>query len=606
MKEGTKAAAERIPFIERAEGAIVAAAVGDAMGWPQETRSHRVAEKNDTASHDVRGSFRGWERRAGGRFYSHEEIIRPGEYSDDTQLLLCTARSLICAPDWWLWLARRELPTWTMYERGGGGALKRAADVWLEGQEPWSRSAKTRDSYFHAGGNGAAMRILPHCIRGSATLEDFNTIGKDIVANAVCTHGHPRALIGALAYGFACFVALKETATLQYGSLLEKLLESMEVWSALPRLDDMWKDWRLSAEEANGRPYEEVWIETVNEMRILLEQSRSGMRQGALSIDEDVLTKLGCFDKRVNGAGTITAAAAIFLASRYAVDPINGISLAAFLRGADTDTLASMTGGLLGAISGIEWIGELAGHVQDASYIREIGEKVIAGKWADEPSSRKALTVSKRELTALVNSLGNLHTEDIVQLPDGREARLSEPQQNLSKSPSVSVISWRLNVRDGQSIYIKKISRIGADNRPAIDKLFPHTVVAEPPANFKAVEVVKAGIKLPVKDMAEARSFYEKGLGLRVVRKSNSLVNLNEVIALVDLETERHSHLPNERAKFSCSTVHIEVRHLDPAYENVRKLGMKILTEISQNRSLRYFRCTDPDGNVVEVFEVYK
>ncbi len=113
---------------ERAHGAFFGAAVGDALGWPNENRSSRVGRRD---SFSVVKSFQRWVRRPGGRFLPHEDVILPGEYSDDTQLLLCTARSLLVGDLWWKQLATREFPLWKLYERGAGGASKRAADAWL-------------------------------------------------------------------------------------------------------------------------------------------------------------------------------------------------------------------------------------------------------------------------------------------------------------------------------------------------------------------------------------------------------------------------------------------------------------------------------------------
>ena len=193
----------KVSLTEKAQGAFLGAAVGDALGWPQEDRSSRVGTQTQTNPQVPVAVFQRWTRRAGGRYYSHEETILPGEYSDDTQLLICTARSLLHSTQWWHHLARRELPLWTLYERGGGKATKRAAEIWLAGREPWSAGEKTdRKNYYEAGGNGVAMRIMPHCLLGGAEAE-FGNIARNIVADGLCTHGHPRALVGALAYGYA-------------------------------------------------------------------------------------------------------------------------------------------------------------------------------------------------------------------------------------------------------------------------------------------------------------------------------------------------------------------------------------------------------------------
>jgi len=121
----------------KAQAAFLAAAAGDALGWPQEERSRRVGPPT-ARQESLRHQFVQWVRRAGGRFFPHEEGILPGEYSDDTQLLLCVARSRLHGPVWWEHLVRRELPTWTLYERGGGGATTRSVDAWASGHSPWA------------------------------------------------------------------------------------------------------------------------------------------------------------------------------------------------------------------------------------------------------------------------------------------------------------------------------------------------------------------------------------------------------------------------------------------------------------------------------------
>ena len=45
----------------------------------------------------------------------------------------------------------------------------------------------------------------------------------------------------------------------------------------------------------------------------LLTIVKEGLALGALDMGNDVLEKLGCFDKKVNGAGTVTAVAANLL-----------------------------------------------------------------------------------------------------------------------------------------------------------------------------------------------------------------------------------------------------------------------------------------------------
>ena len=79
-----------ISILDRCTGAMLGSAIGDALGWPNENRSgniHKLEIKND--------SFIRWSRRTGGKYWNHVEEILPGEYSDDTQLILAVSRSFI-------------------------------------------------------------------------------------------------------------------------------------------------------------------------------------------------------------------------------------------------------------------------------------------------------------------------------------------------------------------------------------------------------------------------------------------------------------------------------------------------------------------------------
>jgi len=590
-------------LVTKAQGAFLAAAIGDALGWPQEDRSNRV----DKPTGSVRGlpltDFQRWKRRSGGRFYPHEELILAGEYSDDTQLLLCTARSLLHGTQWWHHLTRRELPSWSLYERGGGRATMHAAGMWLAGREPWSSTEKAdRKHYFEAGGNGVAMRIMPHCLFGVAE-KDFSAVATNILANGVCTHGHPRALIGALAYGFAVWMAFRETETLQYGAIIEKVLAAMEFWSALPDLGGICPTWRPSTQEEHAGQYEKCWQETAAEMMRLLERCREAMKQGALSIDQEVLKQLGCFDRGINGSGTVAAAASIFLASRYAADPFHGLIEAAFSYGADTDTIASMTGGLLGAVLGGEWLENRSEQVQDASYLKVIAERLA--KKTDVPldTSLPIYSVTKADINSFFAKLEAAKPNDAVLFPDRREVVASAPQPHKMRSKTALAVSWKLISDDGQSLYVKKISRGKAEIDPKVKERLETLSDARSAAQLQPVEILRLGVKLPVRDVAKARLFYEKALGLKVAKESKSLVNFESGIVLIPVDYEQGIEKEPREFTVKSATLSFKTGSLEAAYNNVGKVGATILTPLSQLHGQRFFRCLDPDGNVIELSE---
>ena len=155
--------------LAKAKGAFLALAAGDALGWPQEDAAERAEQcRRHFAADRVSGRGR---RRSGGRYRPYEETIAAGEYSDDTQLTLAVARSRANhGADWWKAFMQVELPRWTIYERGGGGATKRAAQAWLAGSSPWQIGQDRRGTPVlrrrrQRGGHArAAARPLP---RGS-------------------------------------------------------------------------------------------------------------------------------------------------------------------------------------------------------------------------------------------------------------------------------------------------------------------------------------------------------------------------------------------------------------------------------------------------------
>lgn len=429
-------------------------------------------------------------------------------------------------------------------------------------------------------------------------------IAKSIVANGVCTHGHARALVGALAYGFAVWVAFRETGTLQYGAIIEKVLSGVKYWSVLPDLGDICPTWRRSAFEVSGGQYDEYWQMTVTDMLWLLEQCREAMKQGALSVDQEVLTKLGCFDKGIKGAGTVTAAASIFLASRYAADPFHGLVEAGFAHGADTDTIASMTGGLLGAVAGSEWLGDHAEQVQDALYLRALGESLARNQVTDQSKLLHITKTTKTHLDSLIEKLKASKPGDSVLFPDGREAQTSALQHHQSLSKTTVAVSWKLNTADGQSLYIKKLSR--PKNNMVLKAETPSSAVPDkrPNVELQPVKVVNTAVKLPVHNMAEARFFYESVLGLKVEKETEALVKCGGIV-LVPLNYEKSIVKQSETSTLNMtSNICFEVESLKAAHNNVYQFGSKILEPISERRGRRFFTCLDPDGNAVEIFEV--
>lgn len=452
IEPGAEAGADRVglPGVEaRARGGFLALAAGDALGWPQEV-PWRVRALRTLPEPQV--EFTAWIRRGGTRFRPYDEEIGSGEYSDDTQLALAVARSRTRHGEaWWEALTRTELPFWLLYERGGGGATRRAARAWAARRAPWeSGRAGETAGYFRAGGNGAAMRVLPHAVfRAEAPVEQ---VARDAVRDGTATHGHPRALVGAAAYACAAWYLVRKRDTLGYGELLEALLDGVSSWARFPDSEVERASWTDAA--LRWVPdYEDSWGRVVAETRRLLETARAGVRQGPLADDRAVLETLGCFG-REKGSGTIGAAAAVYLASRYAARPPAGVLCAAFARPADTDTLAAMVGGLLGCLAGADQLPGAWRSVQDADYLRRLASRLALG-----PEREAAVPVAPApRAEAVFRALAENGGEEVA-LGGTLRARATPWRGAKPASPSLRMESWRLVTSEGQTLYIHRLEK---------------------------------------------------------------------------------------------------------------------------------------------------
>ena len=587
----------------KAQGAFLAAAAGDALGWPQEGRARRVGPST-SRQEGFHLHFSRWVRKGGGRFFPHEEEILPGEYSDDTQLLLCVARSRLFGPNWWEHLVRRELPTWSLYERGGGGATKRAVEAWSSGHAPWAADVKRPDRarYFQAGGNGVAMRVAPHCVVG-ARSNDFHRTLVDIIIDGIATHGHPRALVGAAAYGYALWTALRQAGTLSYGDLIRRTISEAPRWAKLPDEAEYPDIWRTVADEAFEGGYEALWEQTVREMVSLLEVADQGLSQGALSVEREVLERMGTFDRKVNGAGTISAASAIFLASRNAADPLNGIIEAAYATGADTDTIASMTGAILGALVGLQGMRAMLDGLQDAPYLGRLADQLATLDVADgKPHPIKP--VMRADLQRFLKQLKTAGDGFEGHLPDGRRFSTKSTKFLRSRSGEPIGTCWILVTSDDQSLCVKSLSR----SRNSVEQAGTSGSPAPGHPSPDGDQAVTCRVKLLVEDLDRAANFYEQVLGLTITKRSKNHINVSDVLILVpkqyEMEIVRDSPDLIDLPKPQATIVSLGVLSIEAVQQRIERSGVMLLTRAASKARRLFLRCLDPDGNIIEVFDL--
>ena len=591
---------------ERAEGAFIASAAGDALGWPQELPSKKASPREARP----KTGFSDWERWDGGRFYRNKQEIKAGEYSDDTQLMLAVARCrTLWASDWWNAFTRIELPLWSLYERGGGASTKRASRAWSRGIPPWELKESDQVArYFTAGGNGVAMRVLPHavCFGGR---EDSAQLISEIFLDGISTHGHPRALLGAAAYGYAAWWYLQSQETISFGEIIDVLLREAELWGGLPEppgSDSIWMD---AADAVSQGDYRLLWSETLDEMLDLLTSVQTGLQDGAVSDDESVLRSIGAYG-RTKGAGTITAAAALYLSARYAAQPTHGVVRAAFGKGTDSDTIAAMVGGLAGCMAGSKWIPQDWLRVQDIEYIRGLATLVAQGPREQEIQSNEPTHVGRRQLESIRSILKDGKQTDFS-LDGTRQAKVIAVSQPRSSSRSNSVRTWSLRIEDGQTIYVNIYSRTPRASQPTE---FRHEVSSveirgEPKRSTSRV----VGVKLPVRDLAKAKAFYKDVFGLEpmadglepMADDSRGVTYGSLSLVSFDYAQNWPSDIIQKGDGVQRTLILIRVPSLEDVLDRIEMSGGAVSEGIRTIEGIgRALYCLDIDSNPIEVIEL--
>lgn len=347
-------------------GAFLGGAVADALGWPTEFIKTEGQALRLFGNQEV-NDFHPWEKRTGGRFNTYVDYIRPGDYSDDTQLTLCVARSMLPQgsfdPDRF---GKVEMAHWLNYARGAGGTVTRAARAITRRGASWDNNFFSYESrgrtsdYTNAGANGAAMRVSPHAM---ANAYDERTALAGVWRDTVVTHGHPRALWGALLYGKALLVLFNWN-----GKGIGKFLETLQAFvekADLVELNGGMDGWLARWQERTGRPFPDVFEATRYEVL----ESLSQIGEAHDTPLDETLTNLGCFAPATKGSGTATVAAALAIFARYGGNYERAVLKAVNMFGSDTDTIAAMAGSMIGVLKGQEAIPEAwANRMQDYGY----------------------------------------------------------------------------------------------------------------------------------------------------------------------------------------------------------------------------------------------
>lgn len=301
-------------------GALIGTFVGDALGMP----------------------FEGWPSESLERMFGvidsmHEARLGKGTYTDDTEMMISVAESLVEFPDFnGEDMAQRFLKNMHR-ERGYGAGTIKALSMIKQGV-PWNKAGQR---VFKGGsfGNGAAMRIAPVGVFYARQPEKLREVA---LQSSQITHAHPLGKTGALLQAQAVAQAFLTFEPIEPRSFLKKLLLTLPAKS-------------------------QVYQEKLNIIDQFLWESPP---------KTVVIFKLGHSSQAFNSVPTSIYC---FLANYESFEKALSFSIGL---GCDTDTNGAMTGAIAGAYHGLssipeKWLAALEEGEKGFNYLLNLGERLF-------------------------------------------------------------------------------------------------------------------------------------------------------------------------------------------------------------------------------------
>lgn len=170
---------------QRARAALLGLAIGDALGATVEFMT----------AGEIQASYGTLRKMVGGGWLR----LRPGQVTDDTQMSLCIARSIVSVGHDPQDIARRFVEWYLSKPPDIGNTCRRGIVRFM------TRGTVHGPPNEGDAGNGAVMRVAPVAL---ATLADERLLNDAIVAQAHITHNHPLSDAAAVLVGQLIQLAL--------------------------------------------------------------------------------------------------------------------------------------------------------------------------------------------------------------------------------------------------------------------------------------------------------------------------------------------------------------------------------------------------------------
>jgi ADP-ribosylglycohydrolase len=348
------------------------AAYGDALGFITELADEKTVARRIKSSKVIRPVT--WTRSIGGKFGATVQLPA-GTYSDDTQLRLATSRSIDTSGHFDVEaFAKVELPVWLSYNLGAGVSTKAAAASLSSPNVNWfSNFYRTeRSDYMQAGGNGAAMRIQP-LVWSSPHRKGSNTWIENVIRNTISTHGHPRAIAGALFHAHCLKWALENKRPPSINEWREFNVSVIRIPEFLESDDELRAFWTPTWKARLKSSIKVAFEETKAEFEVDLSIANDMLSATRDNAFDALVHKLDAESANSRGSATKTALLAAVLAWQYRNNnPEAALQVAANHLFCDTDSIATMAGAILGCAHKQP----PPGVIQDEDYIRSDAQRL--------------------------------------------------------------------------------------------------------------------------------------------------------------------------------------------------------------------------------------
>jgi ADP-ribosylglycohydrolase len=339
------------------------ATYGDALGFISELADSNLLFKRTGTKAIYK--LTDWERKIGG-LYGPIVQLPSGAYSDDTQLRLSTSRAINSKNRFDInAFSKIELPIWSCYALGAGVGSKLAANSLSKKSSAWYNNFYTTNkaNYISSGGNGAAMRIQPH-VWSSALPENSDTFIIDVIKNSLTTHGHPRAIAGAVFHALCLSYVMTNERIPDLSNARFFLEKITEIPALINNNINLRTAWIPLFESKSNTTVEESYSKVSEELTDLINKLENLQKHQDVTYSH-ISESLDLKNKEIRGSATLTSIAALGAAllikkdlNLLLLDIVNDL-------GSDTDSIATMTGALRGYLE----ITPPPQRVQDQDYI---------------------------------------------------------------------------------------------------------------------------------------------------------------------------------------------------------------------------------------------